>query len=198
MSLDADEVTLLWPERPTCHDHDPFAQRFEPPVWRPADERDCFRTCSFCGSIHPEDLYSAILAGARLGGSDWKYGWPHKFYVEGIPNTNVGKLQRQTSSSIKGAEPTDEELAAFKLWVRSGGEIRVERLTENSRGMWLCAYNPQDSKTRGKWYNTHLNDLNPTAFSALAEALMKQTNIQFTKADGELVYLAPRPGYQKA
>jgi hypothetical protein len=26
-----------------------------------------------------------------LGGSDWKYGYPHKFYVNNIPNPEAGK-----------------------------------------------------------------------------------------------------------
>lgn len=41
-----------------------------------------FRHCKYCGSIHPEDLYNLLIEGkVTLGGSDWKYGWPHKFYV---------------------------------------------------------------------------------------------------------------------
>ena len=76
-----------------------------------------FRTCGYCGSIYPEDLFNALsrprrlgpcaarvepddLPGRRfirhtcrvsLGGADWKYGWPHKFYVEGIENPLAGR-----------------------------------------------------------------------------------------------------------
>lgn len=39
------------------------------------------RTCTYCGGIHPEDLIVLLDAGARLERTDWKYGWPHKFYV---------------------------------------------------------------------------------------------------------------------
>lgn len=80
---------LPWPERPACHDDDPAAKapfNFGPAVWRPADQRGV-RTCSFCGSIHPEDLMRALDSGATLECADWKYGWPHKFYVTG---GNVG------------------------------------------------------------------------------------------------------------
>lgn len=105
--------------------------------WREPRDGDHFRTCSFCGSIHPEDL-AAMQAGSdtcricgqqgwdacfrsqqpgwaaeairsgilseeehgQLAGkvaahsydpggwyaswADQKYGWPHKFYAEGV------------------------------------------------------------------------------------------------------------------
>ena len=60
---------------------------------RPADDKypgggpfRPYRTCDYCGSMHPEDLIKAIEGGATVGGSDWKYGWPHKFYISHIPH----------------------------------------------------------------------------------------------------------------
>lgn len=43
-----------------------------------------YRSCSYCGCMHPEDLLAALKSGAKAGGSDWKYGWPHKFYISNI------------------------------------------------------------------------------------------------------------------
>jgi hypothetical protein len=37
--------------------------------------------CSYCGSIHFEDVKRLAYHGAHFGGSDWKYGYPHKFYI---------------------------------------------------------------------------------------------------------------------
>lgn len=71
---------MKWPEAPTCHKVAPVF-RIAPIVWTPADEGRAYRHCSYCGSIHPEDLLRLLAGGARLGGSDWKYGWPHKFYL---------------------------------------------------------------------------------------------------------------------
>lgn len=54
-----------------------------------------YRWCPYCGSVHPEDLQKALEAGViRLGGSDWKYGFPHKFYVypTGKPGSFDGKF----------------------------------------------------------------------------------------------------------
>lgn len=81
--------------------------------WRKPRRGDHFRTCSYCGSIHPEDLAAEIVPQGKCSGCDatgweahfrlhaepehhydpggpyasWadrKYGWPHKFYVENL------------------------------------------------------------------------------------------------------------------
>lgn len=223
--IEDDEVALLWPDRPTCHDHDPYAQHFKPVSWRPAgmrlhpdnDHVPAFRTCSHCGSIHPEDLYCALLAGAKLGGSDWKYGWPHKFYVDGIPNSNKGNLITVMGGSgpLKGGFSSLEDQRAryndnpnYRLvslqgegidsWEWHGQDGSVVNLWVDGDHYEVKVRRPDGPTTHGKWYNTHLLDLNDMAFSAMAEVLMKHTNIQFYKKDGKLHYMAPRPGYQKA
>ena len=74
-------TTCNWPERPICHDGDFMAQRFGQTTYARRD--DGYQHCSYCGSLHPRDLLDAIASGATLSGSDWKYGWPHKFYLHG-------------------------------------------------------------------------------------------------------------------
>jgi hypothetical protein len=74
------EDEMIWPEKPTCHgDHAPFA----PDVTTWQVRSDGLRHCNYCGSLHPEDLVALVAKGATIHGSDWKYGWPHKFYIEG-------------------------------------------------------------------------------------------------------------------
>lgn len=90
-----------------AHDQDPHAQRFGAGSWSPPrpDAEPYgypFRKCGYCGSIQPQDLLDAIRAGARLECADLKYGWPHKFYVEGIPNPQAGKIVECGSSSVGG------------------------------------------------------------------------------------------------
>ncbi len=64
-----------------AHDKDPAATLFSPVVWqRPTGNRP-FRTCSYCGSIHPEDLLDLLSMGDTLSKADEKHGWPHKFYT---------------------------------------------------------------------------------------------------------------------
>lgn len=50
-------------------------------IWRDATERWPQRTCSFCGSVMPEDFASWLSKGNDASGSEWKHGWPHKFYI---------------------------------------------------------------------------------------------------------------------
>jgi len=85
---------MQWPQTPTCHTVDSLFLLGKTPTWRPGrvsiryPNGEPFRTCSYCGSIHPEDLLTALNTGATLEMADMKYGWPHKFYVE-IPNKHA-------------------------------------------------------------------------------------------------------------
>lgn len=41
--------------------------------------------CSFCGSMTVERAIELLRTeGTHYSGSDWKYGWPHKFYIHPI------------------------------------------------------------------------------------------------------------------
>lgn len=165
---------MNWPERPTCHtvDVSPFA-RAEHMVWRPPDTgiRELpYRTCGYCGSIHPEDLLTVLQSGAELGGSDWKYGWPHKFYLR-VPNPNRDAITEVGSSSS----------------VEDGK--RVETPIMGRAGDF-----------HAKWYNQHLNDegYSEAARRALLEALARHSGIVFSfDAEGRLMYRAPYHGYQR-
>lgn len=192
---------ITWPERPTCHDKDFMAQRFDPPHWHPAgvrfhpdnDHVPAFRTCSYCGSIHPEDLLKAIEGGARLGGSDWKYGWPHKFYVHEIPNSQQGNLVTRMSGS--GMLPlTDEEREKHQRFLKPGGKVEF---TEDADRWRVRVLEPDGPTTHGKWYNVHLHDLSPEAFAKLATVLEQRAGIKFVLEGEKLTYWAPRSGYQR-
>jgi hypothetical protein len=96
---------MLFPAKPTCHHgHQRPIGWAEPRrddqygIWEP------FRRCDYCGSIHPEDLIKFLGEGATLDGADWKYGWPHKFYVRGIRNQYVGDVARVGTSFSAGKE----------------------------------------------------------------------------------------------
>lgn len=108
---------MRWPDQPTCHDREPSfgpsawrdREEASPLDVEPCERRSAWerlgeepdpdddtvaalppermRSCSYCGSLHPADLVKLIADGGELEGSDWKYGWPHKFYVrsEALP-----------------------------------------------------------------------------------------------------------------
>ena len=163
---------MQFPEQPTCHGE----TRFGPTEWRvrPFDgwqSPETFRTCSYCGSIHPEDLLTALSQGATLGGSDWKYGWPHKFYIHGIPNPIAGQEVKVGESSGQ-----DEDGTVYRYPIMgTAGPLHA------------------------KWYNEHLQDagFDDEAMTALLDALTRHSGITFKRDDaGQLVYQAPYHGYQ--
>lgn len=86
---------MQWPERPTCHQRAANSPFFGVPiVWHePEDSPNGrpFRSCSYCGSIHPEDLVKFLEAGGEPHQADWKFGYPHKFYIEKVPNPRAGE-----------------------------------------------------------------------------------------------------------
>lgn len=173
-----------------CHDNDPrhrdlpivwdaaYVPEPEPPIYSFCGGRHygpfrAYRNCSYCGCIHPEDLRDALRAGARMHGSDWKYGWPHKFYVDDIPNP-YPDLPIVTSHG-PGDGPA------------------------GSRG-WACGEpHPAGPTQHGKWYNKHLIDLKDTdLFTELRALIRAHTAILFDFDEaGELVYRAPSYGYQR-
>lgn len=71
-----------------AHADDTFAARFGAPDFRvyPShhdDPRDPYLHCSYCGSLTVADALRFLQTpGTAWSASDWKYGWPHKFYVE--------------------------------------------------------------------------------------------------------------------
>lgn len=98
------------------------------------------RACSYCGSMHPEDVANAIRAGATGEWADRKYGWTHKAYFEGVPNPHAGLLEVRGSANFKPEGRED--------WVQSGSH-------------WHEPPKPAPEKTRGKFYTVHLQDATP-------------------------------------
>jgi hypothetical protein len=230
---------LKWPDKPLCHGESP---RFSTNgvSWRPAYPDGSphrgrlgepiadgqypgpygypFRACSYCGSIHPEDLWM-LLTGHRLlteaeqakygtryclltdrpevklGGSDWKYGWPHKFYVEGIPNPIAGKDCIASSTTFGNK---DEALAD----ARYGKPVITEEEQLDGRTIFHVGWlSPAPETTHAKWYNDHLRDFTdePT-FEEFAKVLFRSSGVQFGLKAGvgsPIVYHAPYSGFQQ-
>lgn len=88
------------------------------------------RFCSYCGSVHPADLAAAIqTAGATLSPSDQKYGWPHKFYVEGAP----GMIKFYSEHLLDATDAEREVIGAA-----SG--LRIEFGTDNQGSVKWSRY----------------------------------------------------------
>jgi hypothetical protein len=157
------------------------------PKWEARDRG--FRTCNYCGSIHPEDLLRVLQAGATLETADWKYGWPHKFYVSNVPNANHGNEVSRSSGS--GPLPMSSADRARWLSYAERPGCRVD-ITE-ADGRWNAkVFEPDSPTTHAKWYNDHLFELSPEAFDALVPRLAV-TGVTFTR-DERGVKWSGRPG----
>lgn len=128
--------------------------------WRPEIQPDIesgrttgrLRACSYCGSMHPADVAAAIRAGAKGEWADFKYGWPHKAYFDGIPNPHAGMLESRCSCT----HPPQDEIEAGK-WVKVPTG-RFSETTGEPTFSWHEAGKPAPTTTYGKFYTVHLKD----------------------------------------
>src|ERR1051326_7382781 len=66
------------------------------------------KECSHCGSLSVEDAIKFLQTpGTQFSGSDWKYGWPHKFYIE-VPNPDSDELVELGSRTPEPDTPVDK------------------------------------------------------------------------------------------
>ena len=154
-------------EKSVAHKHDmnhiglaSYPDRLVP--WRDAQQPDIAAgkttgrlcSCGYCGSMHPADVASAIRAGAKGHFADRKYGWPHKVYLDGVPNPHAGMLESRCSQS----HPPQNEIDAGK-WIRIPNGF--SRTTGAPEFRWTEAGKPAAATTYGKFYTQHLQDANP-------------------------------------
>lgn len=165
------------------------------PELRDGDPRPLM-TCGYCGSMHPGDLAEAIKAGARLDWADFKYGWPHKVYVEGIPNPHAGMLESRFGSShatptcpktmqpcAQGEQSSHRPqcecmLAGTVTHGSTSGGIRVvlkqdgfDQVTGKPTHTWRGEGEPAATTTSGKFYSVHLQDAAPEDREVIERAM---------------------------
>jgi hypothetical protein len=129
------------------------------------------RYCNWCGSLHPEDLANLIeKREARMHGADWKYGWPHKFYVD-----------------VKNPTPDKEVLKSYCSYVDESGVRQIGQEEYGPQGEWLYA----------KFYSNHLQMLDDETFNKVAPIISEACGIKWVKDEKGLKYCAPYHNYQK-
>lgn len=154
-----------------------------PWVWREPSHGEHFRTCSFCGSIHPGDL--AAEPDWRAEWADRKYGWPHKFYAD-IPSRAPERM------FVIGTTSRFEESDRDRF-------VPVEELTDEQRSLverdhW--SIRPGEGVCFGtrpvhhaKFYTIHLSD--PAVDDAVRTAIAARSGLEFTFLDGVRVCWRP-------
>lgn len=122
--------------------------------WRDPD-RVPARTCSYCGSIHPDDLFAALDAGtATLGPTDKNY----KVYVT-LPNPHAGERRIVGMST---GEPRGEG------WVKIGrAERRELKRSGASDQMRSVMWGVHAPTVNAKLYTLHLDRENAARLRAL-------------------------------
>lgn len=157
----------------TVHDGEGVFARSENMAWQPGREGAPYRTCGYCGSLHPEDFATADVArGGRVERADMKYGWPHKVYID-VANPEPDRVYCVGSSTEADGDRyrawkdlTDGEREA----VRSSGSLYPpERDPEQPddfgrvRGFYFGAR----PSLHAKFYTVHL--LEPTLDPSIAD-----------------------------
>src|SRR5437762_1132722 len=168
--------------------HGAEAQRWGGWSWREPMHGEHFRRCSYCGSVHPEDL--AAEPAWRANWADRKYGWPHKLYAD-IPNRDPDALF--AVGSVHGGAP-DQPLGL--------GYVPWDDLTESQRQIYVRDHGPFDDRypppravlfgTRanhfGKFYSVHLAD--PSLDPAVKDAIERRSGLSFTFEGGRVSWRA--------
>jgi hypothetical protein len=164
---------MKWPEKPTIHKNERHLPGMEADLWVPerVPEPEASiivgRSCSYCGSIHPEDALKALEAAGRVEMADWKYGYPHKAYIHEVPVE--GQPDTKYVRPKPGAKPGSGD-AGFEKYEAGPG--------------WA------------KFYTRHLLDegFDDEAFDALAGLLVQHTRVLFARDDKGLSYRKlPKP-----
>jgi hypothetical protein len=224
------------------------AGRFGGWHWKDPRGAEHFRRCSYCGSIHPEDL-AAETAGdgtcrvcgeqgweacfraqplgvtqqeierlladpsipdgekARLRGehpahtydpggwyaswADQKYGWPHKFYAEGITNRNQHVLRIITALS-PGQEDRMERETGYQWYpvdqIPEGTDVSGWRLED---GHYSHVGLGSDRTHHVKFYTIHLAD--PEIRGEAKETIQRVSGLRFRFEDGRVRWGAYGP-----
>ena len=155
---------------------------------------ETWRTCRYCGSIHPDDLLAAIRVqgiapaltdddyarwalgdhsqplrpgpGLYIDEADWKYGYPHKLYIDGLPSAMAGQ-QVETGA---------------QMWTDETGVRRSDPI-----------FSTQQATTGAKFYARHLH--HASDFEALAAALHEAIpNVTWTRDESGIIRWNGRPG----
>lgn len=121
-----------------CHEGEPFST-IKPIQWEVRPGYSPYHHCSYCGSLHSEDVKKILGEGGRLGGADWKYGWAHKFYV--YPKSGGGMFKWYNTHLNDLNESFFQEFAAL-LKTHAGIEFVKEDGT-------LVSYAPYYGYQRG-------------------------------------------------
>jgi hypothetical protein len=154
------------------------------------------KQCNYCGSLHPEDAVKFLKqAGTTFSGSDWKYGWPHKFYIspvnpdaEAIIEMGSRSHRQDGGGKVDGSQPTDR-------WsCRAHGHRECTCPKESATGYWYEPIMGKRTHLSYKFYNQHLQDATPEVFAEFAVLSQKIFGISWERDEKGVKYSSPKRG----
>jgi len=150
--------------------------------WREPERGEHFRRCSWCGSIHPEDL--AAEPSWLPEWADQKYGWPHKFYVD-VTNQDPERLY-VIGSSWGPSVPTGYTVEWIAWDALTPDQLEVARRDgyfDRDRTPSFVYFGTRP-KHHAKFYTIHLSD--PELDEAVKHTIEQRSGLAFDFEDGRV------------
>ena len=89
------------------------------------DKEDGLAVCDYCGSMTPQDAIRILKEEHSNGsGADWKYGWPHKFYLTGANDKGIKFYSNHLYDTTPEEFKELSDLIAKRLGIRFGMDER--------------------------------------------------------------------------
>jgi hypothetical protein len=163
--------------------------------------------CSYCGSVDPLSFIELCKPGSpatRFEVADWKYGWPHKVYVDvASPDPSRltylgGRYEASVGEYAKGGSrytPPEPDMVAMadlteaqlEILKRDGAWREGEDSMENPDPLRYFRFGTRDIVYQ-KFYAEHLLDLGAEKLAAVADTIERRTGVAYLIEDGKLKY----------
>lgn len=141
--------------------------------WREPRYGCFFRTCSYCGSIHPDDL--AADTSWHAGWADRKYGWPHKFYVDDLANREPNTLFVLSAGNSTRHMP-DGAIRAVDLKRKHWKILKAENWQSGTTGDGWVQFGSR-ATLFAKCYTVHLAD--PEISDEVKDSIAQRCGLRF-------------------
>lgn len=146
-------------------------------------------TCNYCGSIEPEKAIEFLKnPGSVFSGSDWKYGWPHKFYIDTINPDAAQSVEIGSDSVPRGEEPLPTDRWSCFAHHNDGCSCPNE---PGVTGSWRLPIMSHRTSLHFKFYSKHLKDCTPEVLAQFNELSRKCFGIVWTLDEKGLRYRCP-------
>ena len=163
--------------------------------------------CSYCGSLSVEDVLKFLQQpGTMFSGCDWKYGWPHKYYIEPL-NPEASKETPVGTSSHREDGTEADGTGPHEYWTCWAHGDHVNGFTctcpkDKKTGIWHVAIMGKLAHLHYKFYNKHLADCDDETFNRFADVSFPLFGIRWGRDKKGIFYQAPKTnsfyGYQRA